>query len=409
VGAWGTGLYQDDDALDLRDRWRELRSVGFDARDVARTIVEEFGTSSDGETVLWLALADLAWRAGRLTPDLRRRALRIIEQGRDLERWDDPRHRRARARVLAGLARTLASRMPAPRPPKPAHPCDWRPGELIVWGLADGGSAVLRVVSFDPKWGGGGSPVVELVAVAGPDEKPLELAGLETAAARRASRASKLASGRSWRGTRFAIGVLEPGTYHGRRLRRVRPGAQPRRFPRGEEPLGTTWNRLDRFLHRSFGVPWAPGTVLRVELAGAPVWLVVIDLRDAGGEPGAICEVLDWPGPRDPSPTELRALDVHRTSDTISAIRARIVIPANRMSVATLRGKLGVRGPEERVPFRLTLCGPCPPGSTRAVGRRPVVVPRDYANATTWDRLGAKVAELRGAVTPAGEGASPAS
>jgi hypothetical protein len=406
VGAWGTGLYQDDDALDLRDRWRELSSVGFDARDVARKLVEESG--GNGETVFWLVLADLLWRAGRLTPDVRRRALRVIEGGLDLARWDEPRHRRARERVLAGLARTLASRMSAPRRPKPAHPCDWKPGELIVWRLADGGSAVLRVVDFDPKWGGGGSPVVVLVATTGPDEEP-NLEGLATAGARRASRASKLVSGRSWRGARFAIGVLEPGTYHRARLRRVRPGPGPGRFPRAEEPLGTTWNRLDRFLHRSFYVPWVPGTVLRVEVPGAPAWLVVVDVRDAGGEPGTIFEVLDWPGPRDPSPSELRGLDVHRTSDTIEAIRARVVDPGSRMSIATLRQKLGVRGVTERVPFRLTLCGAFPSGSTRAVGRRRVVALTDYANFTTWDRLGAQLAELRGGVRPAGAGATRAS
>jgi hypothetical protein len=400
VGAWGVGLYSDDDALDLRNRWRELLDVGFEARDVGRRIVEEYGTLDEEETVFWLALADLSWRAGRLTPDLRRRALRIIDRGLDLERWDDPRLRRARARVLAVLARTLASRMPAPRPPRPKHPCDWRPGELVVWLLAGGCSAVLRVVGFDPAWGGGGSPVVELVGVLDPDERPLR-DQLGTATAWRAVRPRKLLSGRSWRGTRFAIGVLEPGTYQRRRVQRIGPGAGPRRYPKAEEPLGTTWNRLDRFLLQAFNVPWGPGTVLRFDISSNRWWLVVVDVRDVEGTPGVMCEVLEWPGPNDPTPAELRSADVHRTAETINSIRARVVDPGSRKSIAELRRKLGVRGPDERIPQRLTMIGTWPPSAAVVVGRRPVVTPTDSASYTSWETLGERLASLRGEVRPA--------
>jgi hypothetical protein len=32
VGAWGPGVFQNDHALDLRNRWRDLVGVGFDPR-----------------------------------------------------------------------------------------------------------------------------------------------------------------------------------------------------------------------------------------------------------------------------------------------------------------------------------------------------------------------------------------
>jgi hypothetical protein len=405
VGTWGTGLYQDDDALDLRNRWRELLSVGYDARDVGRRLVAEHG-SDEEDTVFWLVLADLLWRAGLLSAELRRPAEVILGDGRDLQRWDDPRHRRGREHVLAALARKLAAPMPPARPPRPTHPCDWRAGELIVWRLVGGHSAVLRVVGFDRQWGGGGSPVVELVAVLAPDEKPRP-AALATAQARTALRPIRLASGRSWRGTRFAIGVLEPGTYRGRRLRRIRPAEGPRRFPKSEKPVGTTWNRLDHFLMQAFHVPWPSGTVLRLDIPRGPEWLVAVDVRDVDGTPGVVCEVLRWGESRDPTPADLRAADVLRTSDTIRSIRARVVDPGSRMSISKLRHKVGAHGLDERLPHRFTMIGTWPPRIS-VVGRRPVVMPTDYADWTSWETLGEKLEALRGDVRPADAGASRA-
>jgi hypothetical protein len=89
VGAWGPGVYQNDDALDLRDRWRALRSVGFDAGDVGRRLVDEMGLGDDpDQAASWLALADLLRSAGRLAGEVRKRALRITRDGVDLQRWE---------------------------------------------------------------------------------------------------------------------------------------------------------------------------------------------------------------------------------------------------------------------------------------------------------------------------------
>jgi hypothetical protein len=146
----------------------------------------------------WLALADLFWRAGALTPAIRARVLRIVRDRAALADWEE-KARPARARVLESLGCTLRSRMPPPQLPRPRHPCDWKAGELIVWRTADGGAAVLRVVAFDRSWGGGGSPVVELVGSSGSGAVP-PAAELARAVARRPLRAIPTREGRPWRG-----------------------------------------------------------------------------------------------------------------------------------------------------------------------------------------------------------------
>ena len=187
------------------------------------------------------------------------------------------------------------------RPIRPRHPCDWVRGEHIVWRTADGGSAVLRVVGFDRRWGGGGSPVVELVGSGGPGYRPVP-ADLVGAEARPTAHAITLTSGRAWQGTRFKVGVFEPGTYYPGRVRRMKPVSPSRRFPTTKvEPIGTRWHGLDEILLRGFDLPWPRGTILRVPAVGPPIWLVVADIRSQSGLPATMCEVLVWHDHADPS------------------------------------------------------------------------------------------------------------
>jgi len=73
--------------------------------------------------VFWLALAAAQMETGRLLPEVRDRALRIIDAGGDVERWredGDESLARQRARVLERLAAKL--RGPQPRPKRLRRP-----------------------------------------------------------------------------------------------------------------------------------------------------------------------------------------------------------------------------------------------------------------------------------------------
>jgi hypothetical protein len=377
VGAWGTGIFENDDAADLRDRWRALFGAGFDPRQIGRRLIDELDLSEDpAQTAMWLGLADLLWRSGRLAPDIKRRALSLVRGGAATEGWEKE-TLPARQRVLDRLVRRLRSPMPPPVRSRPRHPCDWRRGELLSWRTADGGAAVLRVADVDKGYGAGGSPVVELVGASGPDAPSQPRALTER-----------------WQGTHFKIGVFEPGTYPAPRIRRIVPPSPKRRGrPAKVPPIGTRWDGLDDFLLRAFDLPWPRGTILRIPTAPRPTWIVVVDVSTVSGLPATVCEVLAWQGTETPSPAALREIDVHRTADTVSIVRARVVDARNRKSIAEMKRHLGVRSVDERVPFRVTLVGFAPKGVT-TVGRRRVSAPESGTNVADWADLGGLVGRL---------------
>jgi hypothetical protein len=118
-------------------------------------------------------------------------------------------------------------------------------------------------------------------------------------------------------------------------------------------------------------------------------------MMSGAGLPAVVCEVLDWHATSDPPTETLRALDVHRTTDTVRIVLSRIVDPRNRKSVAAMKQHLGVRDVDERVPFRVSLLGYAPSG-IQVVGRRRVVVPTSETNVVEWDELGTVVSRLVG-------------
>jgi hypothetical protein len=134
----------------------------------------------------------------------------------------------------------------------------------------------------------------------------------------------------------------------------------------------------------------------------------VVDVTSRAGAPAIVCEILDWHEERDPSPADLRRVDVHRTADTVTSVRARVVDPSNRLSVTKMKKHLGVRDATERAPFRVTLAGYRPEGVS-VVGRRRVSVPSSGANVVAWEDLEKVVERLRaGAGQPAMDNLDPA-
>jgi len=390
MGAWGAGLYQDDTALDVRDLWRAYRRIGLHPAEASRRLLAEIG--DDDSTVVWLALADCQWRTGQLQAAVRRQAMQIIRRGEDLERWEDDQVGKRR-RTLDRLAQQLRSPMPKPRAVHPSHPCDWRAGEHLLWRTVDRRWAVLRVVRVDPRWGGGGSPVCELVGVL-PGAAPVLTDDLVDAPARTALRAVRHASGGQWRGRCFAIGVFAPGEFFPRRLRRV-PSARRRTPARsGGDVLGISWSELDQLLFAGFALPIRPGTVLRRRSGATATLLSIVDIQCAEGEPLIVVEFPVWDAGGASPPGGWQSVDVRRSGDTVAGIRARVVDPAARAPVAKLMRQLGVRSAGERVPVRVGLLGHLP-ADVEAVGTRVAVTPAAPGALLPWSELDAFLARLR--------------
>jgi hypothetical protein len=123
MGAWGTAIFSDDTALDVRDEWREAILDGLSAEEATARLRQSF--DDDTEPVFWLALAASQFETGRLLPQVRDRALAIIDAGGDVEQWrelGDDVSARQRARVLDRLGAKL--RGPQPKPKRLRRPPD---------------------------------------------------------------------------------------------------------------------------------------------------------------------------------------------------------------------------------------------------------------------------------------------
>src|SRR5687768_16684348 len=90
MGTWGTGIFDDDAAADVRDDWREAVLEGLSSEDATARLVGAYSELIDDPEegpVFWIALAAAQHRMGRLLPAVRDRALALIDAGADVARF----------------------------------------------------------------------------------------------------------------------------------------------------------------------------------------------------------------------------------------------------------------------------------------------------------------------------------
>src|SRR5713101_427663 len=159
MGTWGVGIYADDLAADLRADFRDLIGEGLSATAAVDRLLGEYASSlNDPEEgpVFWLALADSQWKLGRLEDRTVRHALRGIDTGQDLRRWDAPKDRDRREGVLRKLRAQLLSPPPEPKrvPRFVREANDWAVGEIIGLQLASQQWTLMRVIGHHTDKGG---------------------------------------------------------------------------------------------------------------------------------------------------------------------------------------------------------------------------------------------------------------
>lgn len=159
MGTWGTALFSDDLAADLRGEFRDLIGEGLTTSAAIARLKTEYKSSlrdPDEAPVFWLALAAAGWRLGRLDDEVRQNALRIIESGVDLARWESSAERLKREQVLAKLRAQLELPPPPPKHIPRAFKAtnDWKVGEIIGLRLLSGQWVLLRVIGHHEDRGG---------------------------------------------------------------------------------------------------------------------------------------------------------------------------------------------------------------------------------------------------------------
>ena len=99
MGAWGSGLWEDDLSCDIQDEWNELMDEGVSPRKATKIILkswqEEFSDYDDeedkqaDESILFISLAGLQMRHRVLTASVKKKAIQLIEKGADLDLWEE--------------------------------------------------------------------------------------------------------------------------------------------------------------------------------------------------------------------------------------------------------------------------------------------------------------------------------
>jgi hypothetical protein len=165
MGAWGTAVFSDDTAADIRSEYRELHEDGVPDDEASQRILDEYQyLDADEEHVLWLALAAAQTQVGRLDEAVKARALDVISTGRGLELWADAGEREL-ARRKAVLAK-LGLKLTGPQPARKAirkpwrHVTDLQPGDILARTAGNGRVALLRVARVDDNRVGA-APVME--------------------------------------------------------------------------------------------------------------------------------------------------------------------------------------------------------------------------------------------------------
>src|SRR5215469_8820606 len=172
MGVWGTGIFSDDNASDLRDEYRKLIGDGVASSDATDRLSAQWAPQGDPdlEPVFWLALAVTQWSCGRLEDRVKSEALRVIADGSAMRPWAGGPDERKRRAVLEAAKRKLESPQPAERKIKKQTPatCDWERGELIGYRLITGDFVVLRMLDQHIDQGGA-YPYCELLDWRGPE------------------------------------------------------------------------------------------------------------------------------------------------------------------------------------------------------------------------------------------------
>lgn len=91
MGIWGSGLYANDSACDVRDSYMKLLESGYSNSEAYKKLIQDFQEyiGDEDEPFFWFALADTQWRMGRLSLEVKEKALEWIDKNGGLELWEE--------------------------------------------------------------------------------------------------------------------------------------------------------------------------------------------------------------------------------------------------------------------------------------------------------------------------------
>lgn len=139
MGAWGTGLYQDDVTCDVRNDYLNRLRIGYSNVEATKEVIKrniDFIDDEEDGPLFWLALADTQWKYGRLLSEVKEQAIKCIEEGKDLKRWEENKSQyKKRKKVLEELKEKLSSPQPEEKKVKKLilHKAAWKVGDVLLY------------------------------------------------------------------------------------------------------------------------------------------------------------------------------------------------------------------------------------------------------------------------------------
>lgn len=115
MGAWGTGLYQNDLSADVKGDYLGKLKAGKTDEEALQEMMEEYRDDMediDCKYDFFLSLADTLWKMGRLTETVKLKAFEMMEEEKISGRWESEKLIKERNRILDKLKEELNSPMP---------------------------------------------------------------------------------------------------------------------------------------------------------------------------------------------------------------------------------------------------------------------------------------------------------
>jgi len=169
MGTWGTAIFSDDLASDIKSEFRDKIGFGKTSIEATEELLNDYSEEikdSDESSVFWLSLALTQWNIGRLLENVKEKALEVIENGQDLDKWkDDEKSFKKRKLILEKLKEQLQSEQPKQK--KIAKPfireTIMEEGDLISYKLKNDKFIILRVIEINQDKCGDRYPFIEIL------------------------------------------------------------------------------------------------------------------------------------------------------------------------------------------------------------------------------------------------------
>jgi len=190
MGAWGTSLYANDYASDIRGDYIDMLRRGKTNDEVVEKLIndnQEIMGDDEEEPLFWFALADTLWNYGRLQDSVRDKALYFLDQDGELERWRESGKKQLEAwqRTRAKLKEKLLSPQPPEKKVSPYrfYKNPWQLGDVYAYQFSSdyskeqgyfGQYIVFRKVGDGVEWPGHIIPVVNFYKMISPNIPALD-------------------------------------------------------------------------------------------------------------------------------------------------------------------------------------------------------------------------------------------